>query len=273
MRSYKDVRAGAARRCSRRCSRSQKPRNGGRPTGQRANVLAKGCSTCGSGRARDLPSLPCPALRAAKAESHFVNRHLSDVGYLSRDLLSQRSGRSAPKTVRIALMSPSALDQRMHSLFDRYLHVGFSTGEIHPLPKTVYAAQDTISALRDMSHGKHRGKIVIDFTAAAPTGKVRNTFSAPRARPPLSQRALQAAWAALHARAARSRRKLPPPAVPTVPQRPQARRRDAGPWLARPHSLAALPAQQPAGWATPLLVRLLRSAGCCVGGRRQVNRD
>jgi hypothetical protein len=42
-------------------------------------------------------------------------------------------------------------------------------------------------------------------------------------------------------------------------------RRDAGPWLglAQPHSLAALPArlQQPAGCATPLLVRLLRWRG------------
>ncbi len=90
---------------------------------------------------------------------------------------------------------------------------------------------------------------------------------------PFPQRALQAAWAgALRARAARSRRKR---REPTVPQRPQARRRDAGPWLARPHSLAALPAQQPAGRATPLLVRLLRAAraAALVGDGRSPETD
>lgn len=69
-------------------------------------------------------------------------------------------------------LMPLLSDKRMHALWDEYLTAGFMSGEIKPLPMTLYPPEQTVQALRDMSQGKHRGKILIDFTKPV-TGSVR----------------------------------------------------------------------------------------------------
>jgi 3-oxoacyl-(acyl-carrier-protein) synthase/NADPH:quinone reductase-like Zn-dependent oxidoreductase/malonyl CoA-acyl carrier protein transacylase len=77
-------------------------------------------------------------------------------------------------------LMPLLGDVHKISMWDGYLHHGFTTGEIVPLPRRVYAAKDTTQALRDMSQGKHLGKILIKFSGKDQLAPVRHTFEVSR---------------------------------------------------------------------------------------------